>query len=207
MENNQRPKLTSRVWKKAVTISLLAMCAFGGIWAFKSNLFTPTVAINHVTTEGWIRYISPDNKFNVDFPKLPEEIKMDLPVPSQGKVLKYHEYKSSVDEKVSYSVSHVDLPKKWTLLSTKTILKTALDILNQNEPGAQLISNDFTSHGSHTVLDFHSKKMNGDTALETKGRLLLIGTSLYKLAVTYVPTTEQAPDAQHSLFLSSFAQK
>jgi hypothetical protein len=184
--------------RKKITLFTIFIAALIGGYGVKHLIETPSFTEQHETTAGWIRYHSPEGKFKVDFPKEPVLEQKQLEVRRAGKTLNYQEYNSALDDQIVYSVGHTDLPGKWNWLSKKTLLKGSLEAIIQNEPGTELISEQISSYKRNTVLDFHLKK--GEE--EIKGRLLMVGNTLYKLAVIY--PNDLPPDLQQPLFLKSF---
>ena len=189
--DNFMAKIKRSFWKIALCGLALVIGSATALWLYQREPQTMEMVAEHVTTEGWIRFLSPDQAFGVDFPKTPEETSRDLS--ARGITLPFREYKSDI-----YSVSHVDLPKRWGLLGTKSLLKSALNVLVEHDTGAELVSKEFATLGKHTTLNFEMKKEDK----QIKGCLLLIGSRLYRLAVT------SSPEAEMNLqFLSSFQAK
>ena len=92
----------------------------------------------------------------------------------------------------------MELPSKWRLAGSSTLLKGGLDIMVKYMPDTTLIDKKFITHQGHRGLDFHLKQ--GED--EVQGRLILVGTTLYKLTVTYPLSLEQ--EVQDNPFLDSF---
>ncbi len=151
-----------------------------------------------ISPSGWVQYSSEDAGFKVSFPTDPESASKELVIPDSGKVLNYQEITSDEDDKVHYSVSHLDLPRKWRLAGNTTLLKGVLDLLVSHSEGAVLLDKEFKTFGPHRVLDF--RLMQGKE--EVKGRLIIVGGTLYKLTLGYpqAHATEQAENP----FLDSF---
>jgi hypothetical protein len=166
----------------------------GGGYLLKQAIETPSAI--HQTTEGWVRFSS--GKFKIDFPQEPSLEKRQLEVPRVGKTLDYQQYSSSLEKQIVYQAGFAQLPAQWTWLGKKTLLKGALEVILQNDKEAELLSYTFSTYRKKPVLDFHLKK--GST--EIKGRLLMVGRTLYQLSV--VTPTDLASDQQHALFLNSF---
>ena len=151
-----------------------------------------------ISPEGWVQYSSEDAGFKVSFPTDPEAASKELVIPDSGKVLNYEEITSAEDEKVRYSVTHINLPRKWRSAGNTTLLKGVLDQLIQHTEGAELIEKEFKMYGSHRVLDFRLKEGKN----EVKGRLIIVGGTLYRLTIAYPPS--HAKELQGSPFLESF---
>lgn len=145
---------------------------------------------------GWVQYSAKEAGFKVDFPKDP--VVESKEVSSAEGAVNYNEYTSEGKSKVTYSVSYIDIPKKWGFVSSKRILKGVLDVLMKLDPETELLNKAFAAHGEHSALNFHSKK--GEE--EVVGRLIRVGQRLFKLTITY-PTATPEHLVTHT-FLDSF---
>jgi hypothetical protein len=150
------------------------------------------------TVEGWVDYTSEKGGFRVLFPTDPKEESKLIPLPEQNRVLNYNELKSLEHKKVSYSVSYMQIPKKWKLAGSSRILQGALEGIVEHTDGATLVSKQFSKHQSYRTLDFHVTQ-NGE---EMEGRLIMVGNTLYRLTVTYPPSYSN--QLQQQEFLNSF---
>lgn len=179
---------------------MILFCVLSGIFTIAMKNFED-VNDPFGRLPGWVNYADSDERFTIDFPKNPEYQSKQIEVPRAGEPINYEEYVVEV-KNASYSVSYVDFPKKWRLLGSNKLLKKSLDLLvaHDTEPG-QLMSKSLTLHGNHPALDFVLKKAEQ----EVHGRLVLVGTTLYKLAVGY--PDEMHEKAVHLHFLDSFNPK
>jgi hypothetical protein len=150
-----------------------------------------------MVAEGWIHYASDEGKFRVQFPKKPklETHTFDVPNSDQGALL--NEVKAQKSD-CTFSVSYLELPKKWRIFSAGTLLKGAINVVADHMPGAQLLDKKQGYHKNYPSLDFRMKQ--GDDVIQ--GRLILVGSTLYKLVVIYPPDALQ--ENQHTPFLDSF---
>jgi len=151
-----------------------------------------------ISPEGWVKYSSLDAGFKISFPTDPEAVSKELVIPDSGKILPYKEITSDENEKVHYSVSYLDLPRKWRLAANATLLKGVLDQMVKYTEGSELIEKEFKTYGNYRVLDFRMKQGKE----EVKGRLIIVGGTLYKLAIAYPPS--HAKNLQENSFLDSF---
>jgi hypothetical protein len=159
------------------------------------------VAIHYeeqVTGNHWVQYVSDDGRFSVQFPKRPKVESTTYDAPS-GESVNMNEYKA--EKEASFSVSYLDLPKKWRLFSSPTLLKGAMNVVLEHTPGAQLIEKKLVKHKNYPALDFRMKE--GEN--EVEGRLILVGNTLYRLMVVYYPDTPR--EEQHAMFVQSFELK
>ena len=150
-----------------------------------------------ISPENWVEYSSDDAGFKISFPTDPEAASKELVIPDSGKVLNYKEITSD-DEKIYYSVTHLDLPRKWRLAGNTTLLKGVLDQMVKHTANSVLIEKEFKMYRNHRVLDFRMSQGKE----EVKGRLIIVGGTLYKLTISYPPS--HAKDLQENLFLDSF---
>jgi hypothetical protein len=147
-------------------------------------------------TEGWMRLAPTLAKFSVHLPKAPDFNSTNLSVGSR--TLIYQEYVSTPLEDVHYVVGVIELPKRWKLAGSKTLLNKALDLAVKEVPDVQLISKNMVKHGPYSALDFHLKM--GE--VEKKGRLILVGATLYRLSVSL--PSEKMEGADLHPFIDSF---
>lgn len=157
-----------------------------------------SVGLNRgISPNEWIQYASDDVGFKISFPTNPEESSKELVIPDSGRVLNYEEI-SSDENKIHYSVTHMELPRKWRLAGNTTLLKGVLDVMVKHTDGAELIEKDFKKVDGYRVLDFRMKQGQD----EIKGRLIIVGSTLYKLSIVYPPSVFN--EMQQNLFLDSF---
>ena len=179
--------------------SICALLFLLGVSVFEKDITVLTTGMEkYKTIDGWIDYTSSNGGFRVLFPDSPLEESKILPVPSQDHELTYQELKSYQTKKVYYSISYMDLPKKWKLAGSSRLLQGALDLIVKHDPDTQLVCQSMTKHQKFRALDFHLSQGSE----EVQGRLILVGMTLYRLTVVYPP--ELAHQTQHSEFLNSF---
>lgn len=173
-----------------------------GLFVF--TLFSPSVTDYNIglqrqqTTTGWVHYFAKDAGFYVDFPNFPEVEAKEMEVPNVDKPVNYNEYTSQHSKNVSYSVSYIDLPKKYGFVSSKRILKGVFDVMLKADTESSLLSKEHASHKEYGTLDYRLKK--GDE--EVMGRLIRVGKRIFKLTVTYPPSV--ADQLPHKEFMASF---
>lgn len=147
---------------------------------------------------GWVQYSSKEAGFHVHFPTDPQQEAKEVALPHSSGSVNYNEFKSQTEPHVTYSVSYIDLPKKWSFVSSKRILRGVFDVLYKLESANELFSKEFTVHKSHSAMDFHYKK--GDE--EIVGRLIRVGQRLFKVTIAYPASLKDRPIAHE--FLESF---
>ncbi len=188
-----------KVSKVRFLMGFSVFCAVLGGGYFEKEIAVHTTGFEkYRTVDGWQEYTSMDGRFSVNFPQDPLHESGILPIPSQNKNLSYDEFKSYQTKKVYYSVSYIELPKKWKMAGASRLLKGALELIVDHTPGSILLSKNMTQHKNLRALDFHLTQ--GEE--EVQGRLVLIGMTLFRLTAVYPPSL--AHQLQHQEFVNSF---
>lgn len=155
----------------------------------------------HQSVNGWMHYSAKGLNFSADFPSKPDKIAKQLEITSVRRTLDYDEFKSQPDPNISYSVSYIELPKKWGIFSSSTLLKGALSVITESSFEAQVVSKSFTNHKRYPALDYRLKL--GEEAVQ--GRLILVGTTIFKVEILYNPSKfTKDIDLHKAEFLDSF---
>lgn len=180
-------------------IALMVACSAGSGLFYGKNISEAAVHYEQqVAGSGWVEYLSENGKFSVHFPKKPEIVEKQVEVPN-GDPINLSEFKAVKD--AAFSVSYLDLPKKWRLFSSNTLLKGAMNVVHEHMQGTELTDKKIVKHKSYPAMDFKMK--DGENHIE--GRLILVGNTLYRLMVVYYPDTPR--DQQHETFVNSFDLK
>ena len=180
-------------------LAALSLCTLMGVSFFEKEIAIVTTGFEkYKTIEGWTDYTACNGSFKVLLPEIPEEQSKALPVPSQNRTLNYQELTSHQTQKVYYSISYIELPRKWKIAGASRLLQGALDLIIEHIPGAQLLHKNMTKHRNFRALDFHFSQGDEDV----QGRLILVGMTLYRLTVVYPP--DLAHQLQKTEFLNSF---
>jgi hypothetical protein len=180
-------------------IALLAAVLFFGGATFLSvvkDFEDQTVPLKHL--KQWVDYTALDDRFKIEFPTDPKLESKKLEIPGVDQTLSYQEYSAEV-KNIVYAVSYVDFPKKWRLLGSSTLLRKSLELLLISEKTSDsLVNQTITQHKNFPALDYTLKQADQ----EVRGRLIVIGTTLYKLTVVY--PGEAGENLHHQRFLESF---
>ncbi|MBP7075060.1 MAG: RDD family protein [Rhabdochlamydiaceae bacterium] len=192
--------LVKSIGVKRYLIALMLACSAGSALFLGEDISEAAVHYEQsITGSGWIQYVSDNGKFQVQFPKKPvEQEPQQFEVPN-GDPLEVSEFKAH--KEAEFSVSYLDLPKKWKLFSSNTLLKGAMKVVHEHMPGAKITDKKLVKHKNYPAMDF--KMQEGEKEIE--GRLILVGNTLYKLWVVYTPNTPR--EQQHEIFLNSFELK
>ncbi|WP_420420581.1 hypothetical protein [Simkania sp.] len=184
---------------------LLIGIAFGGYKVYdmmrdKALAFD----IHHVVGKGqgiesWIKFNPKEEKFSVQFPKKPEHITKDFPIPRSDDTLPYHEFQCCEGERV-ISVSYTVLPQDWLKWGSKMVLKGAMKVVVNQLKGAHLVGQSTNTFKSFPSLDF--EHYMGDQ--ETAGTLILVGNVLYKVEISYPVHEREQVHNQLAQFIESF---
>ncbi len=186
---------------KRYFIALMLACSAGSALFLGDHISEAAVKYEQsMTAHGWVQYVSDAGHFQVQFPKKPVEQDVKHFESLNGDPLQINECKAPHKE-AEFSVSYLDLPKKWKLFSAPTLLKGAMKVVHEHLNGAELIEKKLVKHKNYPAMDFKMKKEEK----EIEGRLILVGNTLYKLWVVYAPDTPR--EQQHEIFVGSFTIK
>ena len=179
--------------------ALMIACSAGSGLFYGKDISEAAVHYEQqVADAGWVEYIANNGKFSVHFPKKPIDISKTVETES-GDPINLSEVKAVKD--AAFSVSYLDLPRKWKLFSSNTLLKGAMKVVHEHMPGTQMIDQKIVKHKNYPAMDFKMK--DGQNHIE--GRLILVGNTLYRLMVVYYPDTPR--EEQHETFVNSFDLK
>ena len=189
-----------KVGKTRFITGILVFCALLGGSYFEKDLAVPASAGlgTYKVADGWKEYTPSNGKFTVIFPEKPSHEEGVLQLPAQEQGVNYDEFKSYQTKKVYYSVSYIEIPKRLKIAGSNRILHGALDLIVKHTPGATVVSENSTKHKNLKALDFHISQ--GEE--EVQGRLILDGTTLFRLTAVYPPAL--AGQLQHEDFINSF---
>lgn len=152
----------------------------------------------------WTAFKDPDGKFHIDFPSTPETAEKVIPTTSGNDPLAFSEVKL-LKEEVEYSLSYTTLPKSITKWSSGLVLKGSLKLLAKHfHNGAKIQKKSSSKFKKQPAIDFILQK-KGNT--ESMGRLILIGSKLYKVEVTYPSAKREVVQENLSIFMQSFEPK
>lgn len=200
MNEAKKGKISKKIKRISLITAAVILSVGGGLGLYSSFFSSPTAPNKWQTKslEGWINYYAAEKGFYINFPVIPIQESIELNHARLKKPLIYNEYKTCNDDKLCYAIGYVDFPSKWKWAGSRTLLKGALEMMLQNDGEMQLVSQGFTKHGSFPALDFHLTK--GDKEME--GRIVLVGTTLYKLTVAFPPSLSKHIGPH--LFIESF---
>lgn len=192
--------LVKKIGIKRYLIALMLTSSAGSALFLGEDISEAAVHYEQsITNTGWVQYVSDNGKFQVQFPKKPVEQETKKYEVPNGDPLHMCEFKAH--KEAEFSVSYLDLPKKWKLFSSPTLLKGAMKVIIEHMPGAELIDKTIVKHKNYPAMNFKIREGKN----EIEGRLILVGNTLYKLWVVYSPETPR--EQQHEIFISSFELK
>ena len=193
------------VTKFVFTSLLLIGIAFGGYKIYDSLRDKKLdFDIHQIVSKGpglqsWIKFNAEDEGFSVLFPKKPDHITKDFPIPRSDDTLPYHEYQCVEGNRV-ISVSYTVLPQDWLKWGSKMVLKGAMKVVVNQIKGAHLVGQSTNTFKSFPSLDFEHYLGNQETA----GTLILVGNVLYKVEISYPLEEKEQVMNQLAQFLESF---
>jgi hypothetical protein len=160
-----------------IRLGIVCFLLLGGLFA-KAVIDFPQEFGKEVTIRGWVHFTSSEGDFTAEFPSRPSTQQKQLEIPQAKRTLDYQEVSTNHSHESTYSVSALELPKKWMIFSSNTILKGALSVLIDNMSfGTKLLDKQFTKHGPHPAIDYHINEQGK----VSKGRLVLVGQKLFKV--------------------------
>ena len=149
----------------------------------------------------WKKFNAPQGDFSISFPKQPKEESRKLPIPNSKNTLPYTEYKCThASSGTHYSISYTTLPSKWLKYSSSLVLKGSLRFINKHVGHSEVISKRVQKFKSLPALDY----VLFDGKVEKRGKLILLGNTLYKIEVTYDPSQKESLERTFTAFLNSF---
>ena len=139
------------------------------------------------------------NAFEARFPAEPEYASENLPIPdSQQKIQQEIFVAGSKD--MSYFVATSLYPEELTGDEEES-LKTALNGMMQTIPGTQMLSSQYiVPFSGNNYLEFEF--LNPDADTHFKGRVYLVGKSLYQIYTSYPKASYN--DNEYTYFVNSF---
>lgn len=182
-------------------LALVGFFLFAGIPEHKQSSFNGISSVA-VVAEGWKVSTGSDHPFKVAFPESPADGKGTLQLPGRNNSLEFKELRSTTMEGVVYSLSYLDLPKRWMIFRAHTILGTALKLITEQNFEAEIVANTKTEHGAHPAIDFTIKEGGS----KQQGRMILVGNTLYRLMVI-APENVEIGEQHVQPFVSSFEAK
>ena len=141
--------------------------------------------------DGWVKLTSAiELPFLAFFPEEPKLKETRKPIPHSTHILVYKEF---TQEK--YSLGYVDLPASWVKWGSNLVFKGTLQQVVSHEKGT-ITQKEKTFHEQFPAMDYEIER-NGS---KTLGRLILVGTTVYKLEVTEKTSSKESAD----LFFNAF---
>ena len=165
---------------------------------FKNMVMDGDIAT--LTDVKWKSFKDPQGGFTIEFPERPKKEEAELAVPNSS--LPLTEVKCNPATDIHYSVMYTTLPSKWLCYSPSLVLKGSLKYISKHMK-TRIIEKSVKKFKRLPALDY----IFFDGKIETAGKLILVGNTLYKVEVKY-PYGERT-QIQGSLdkFLSSFDPK
>lgn len=147
---------------------------------------------------GWVHYFSKEAGFHVNFPSDPQVEAKEVSLPRTSDPVSYNQYTSHQNAQVYYTVSYIDLPKKWSFVSSKRILQGVLEVVLKMEEDKALMNKEYVDHKQYSAIEYRLCK----DGVETLERLIRVGNRLFKISAVFPPSVAGQP--QHREFIESF---
>lgn len=147
--------------------------------------------------EHWVQFEPKSEPFSLSLPVDPSFSAQEYEVSGAPAPLVHKDWSAHIGTSTIYSISYLDLPKKWTIAGARTLLKGSLEMVVERTPGGILVEKNFTTHQGHPAISF---RMMQD-ACEIQGVLILVKGRVYKASVT-VPA-DLAAESNYDPFLAS----
>lgn len=178
-----------------IALVIISITAHFSPTSYKAEI--ESIAKQELTIDNWIKVKGSDAKFSVLFPKKPKLSKKKVPVEEHKTTLDVEEY--THESNVSYSLLATKLPRTWTLLGSKYLYKAMKKelIIRQGE----VINAGFIKHGTHPAMEY---LLQNHTGGQTKGVLVLVGKTLYKLEVEGKKDLNATELQESEAFITSF---
>ncbi|MCB1106997.1 MAG: hypothetical protein KDK76_02755 [Chlamydiia bacterium] len=192
--------------KKLFLILIAAFIGFGGYYVYNhlskypNHLSTRHTMKKRIDLKKWITFSPKEEGFAALFPKKPEKVVRDLPIPGEEGSLPYKEFICKTEGEKSFSVSYTTLPEKWLKYGNGLVLGGALKVIMQELGKVELIGKQSATFKSFPALDYeHYNKTT-----ETAGTLILVGNILYKVEMTYPHEKRESAQEELEGFIENF---
>ncbi len=152
--------------------------------------------IDDFVHKNWIKIDNDNLNYYIYFPKKPLYKQSILDIPNSTKKLICDEY--SYEDDINYSISSIDLPKKWTKWGHSLVFKVALK---------QIASRGIVNHRKKTShLQYPSMEYEIVDELQHTiiGKLVLIDSTIYKIEVNHNQTPTEDVRLVSKQFLDCF---
>ncbi len=156
-----------------------------------------SVAKQEVQLDSWVEVKDPSLNFSVYFPEKPDVEKMNVKVKEQNTTLNVTEY-SHID-KVSYSLVSSKIPSSWTFLGSNYLFNSLGKAIEIHQ--GKITHKKIGKHGSNPCMEYLIKNHTGG---ETKGVLILVKRTIYKLEVKSAKKLSEKEIKLASDFISTF---
>ncbi|MCB1118078.1 MAG: hypothetical protein KDK50_05825, partial [Chlamydiia bacterium] len=166
-------------------------------WHRSANI--TMVHIDPKDYKGWTAFESDDKLFRIYFPEKSDTNESELPIPGD-QPLALNEHSSVHKELGTFTVAYTQLPQKWLKYSDKLIIKHALVNMAENMDSTDLVTRNYSMHGTIQAIDYVLKSKGNDVL----GRMMLVNDRLYKIELQANGAAGDEAKAAQELFTKSF---
>ncbi len=152
---------------------------------------------NKIVLENWVEVTDSRLNFSIYFPEEPKIVEKQVHVEEKNTSLNVKEY--THDAKVSYSLVSSKIPSSWTILGSNYLFKALSKPIEEHQ--GEIVSREFVKHGKYPAMKYLLKNSTGG---QTKGALILVNTTIYKLEVTAKKKLTEKELHTASDFIDSF---
>lgn len=154
----------------------------------------------YITDNGeWKEFTSADAHFAALFPRYPSRESEMLSLPGTDITIPYTAY-STEDDISAYIVGVTTYPTEVDVRIPHVILEGALNGMVASTEGNKVTASSITTFFNYPTLTFEI--LNAEQNIQMKGRIVLVGHTLYMQASSYEIGKEQTAD--HIKFMNSF---
>lgn len=196
--------------KKYIIILIATLIGFGGFYFYTHSQKPDQHKLNlHRAVKGaefkkWVNFNPIEEHFSASFPKKPKSGSRDLPIPGSDDTLPYKEFLCEADGDIHFSVSYTTLPEGWLKYGNSLVLGGALKVIMQELGKTELVGKETTKFKSFPALDYEHYTVAEANQKETAGTLVLVGSVLYKIEMTYPIELHNQVQDQLANFIENF---
>ncbi len=156
------------------------------------------ITSQQVSIDSWVKVKDDNLKFSVYFPSKPKVEEKSIEVTDQNTTLEVTEFTHSDD--VNYSLVSSPIPSSWTLFGSKYLFNAMCKPLEKHQ--GKVVSKEMCIHGGYPAMNYLLDN-NGDKG-QTKGTLILVKSTIYKIEVHSKKTLSQEQLKLADEFINSF---